>query len=177
MAQRSAEKLMKRPNGKSLKRAGLLLAAVLLAAVPETAVLAGGETQLQMQEEVQEEPQEVQEAAPGETAEEESLSSGLQKEKEYLLQALDQLETMGLSPIGIWADLSGNRAVTQQLESVKEAVAETVNQKVQEAGDAATDAVTDAIQKETDKIQESVIQILQDRVHEFLENLFSGVGK
>ncbi len=102
-------------------------------------------------------------------------SAGWQQEKAYLLEALEELEDMGLSPIGIWSEISGREAVQQQLDEAKESVSDAVSQKLQEAGDAASDAVTDAIQKETDRITEkvrkSLAQTIQEWFRGFLEEL------
>lgn len=102
-------------------------------------------------------------------------SEGWQKEKAYLLDALGELEDMGLSPIGIWSEISGNRAVMQQLDEMKESVSDAVNEKLQEAGDAASDAVEDAVQKETDRITEkvrkSLAQTIQEEIRSFLAEL------
>lgn len=119
-------------------------------------------------------------AMPAAAAEEDfsgaaQASAGWQKEKAYLLEALGELDDMGLSPIGIWSDISGRQEVRQQLDEAKDSVSDAVSQKLQEAGDAASDAVTDAIQKETDRITEkvrkSLAQTIQEWIRSFLEEL------
>ncbi len=156
-----------------------LLSGLLLAAVPGMNVFSMENTAAESAENAEEKSESVsEETLPSdgkdESADDTAQASGIRREKEYLLEALDRLESMGLSPIKIWSEISGNQTVVQQLDGMKAAVAQTVSEKVQEAGDAAAEAAADAVQKETDKIQESLLQMIHERIQEFLENLFSG---
>lgn len=111
-----------------------------------------------------------------ETPDEDALDeeTGLAREKEYLLEALDQLEDMGLSPIKIWSQITQDQRVMDQVDSVRDAVTGRVTETVDAAGDAAAEAVNEAVEKETEKVKKSLMQMIQDSIQNFLEGIFSG---
>lgn len=117
--------------------------------------------------------------AGDETPDEEALDeeTGLAREKEYLLEALDQLENMGLSPIKIWSQITQDQRVMDQVDSVRDAVTGRVTETVDAAGDAAAEAVNEAVEKETEKVKKSLIQMIQDSIQNFLEGIFSGASQ
>lgn len=103
--------------------------------------------------------------------------TGLAREKEYLLEALDQLEDMGLSPIKIWSQITQDQRVMEQVDSVRDAVTGRVTETVDAAGDAAAEAVNEAVEKETEKVKKSLMQMIQDSIQNFLEGIFSGTSQ
>ena len=117
--------------------------------------------------------------AGDETPDEEALDeeTGLAREKEYLLEALDQLEDMGLSPIKIWSQITQDQRVMDQVDSVRDAVTGRVTETVDAAGDAAAEAVNEAVEKETEKVKKSLMQMIQDSIQNFLEGIFSGTSQ
>ncbi len=101
----------------------------------------------------------------------EEQDSRIQQEKEYFRQALDELEDMGISPIRIWSDITGNSDVMERVDDLRDSVTEAVTEKVGDAQDAATQAVSDAVQKETEKVKKSLIQMLREQIQDFLDGI------
>lgn len=101
----------------------------------------------------------------------EDQDSRVQQEKEYFRQALDELEDMGLSPIRIWSDITGNSDVMERVDDLRDSVTEAVTEKVSDAQDVATQAVSDAVQKETEKVKKSLIQMLREEIQDFLDGI------
>lgn len=101
----------------------------------------------------------------------EEQDSRIRQEKEYFRQALDELEDMGLSPIRIWSEITGNSDVMERVDDLRNTVTEAVTEKVSDAQDAATQAVNDAVQKETEKVKKSLIQMLREQIQDFLDGI------
>ncbi len=102
----------------------------------------------------------------------EEQDSRIRQEKEYFRQALDELEDMGLSPIRIWSDITGNSDVMECVDGLRDSVTEAVSEKVSDAQDAAAEAVNDAVQKETEKVKKSLMQMLREQIQDFLDGIF-----
>ena len=100
--------------------------------------------------------------------------TAIAREKRYLLEALDELQEMGLSPILIWSEITKDERVLNTLDEMKDTVTGTVTQKVSEAGAAATKAVGDAVQNEAEKAKRNLLQMsreqIQNAVNGFFEN-------
>lgn len=112
---------------------------------------------------------------------------GIRREKYYLLEALNQLEDRGFSPISLWAKVTGNEKILNRVKSVgrsaadtlKDAVSkkvseagETVSEKVQDAGNAAAEHARDTVQNQTEKAGKSLLDKLKGWIHEI-----TGSGK
>lgn len=104
----------------------------------------------------------------------ESGETAVQREKRYLLEALDELQEMGLSPISIWSEITKDQRVLSTLDDMKDSVTDTVTQKVSEAGAAATKAVGDAVQNEAEKAKKSLMQMIREQIWHFLDGLLPG---
>lgn len=104
----------------------------------------------------------------------ESTETAVQREKRYLLEALDELQEMGLSPILIWSEITKDQRVLSTLDDMKDSVTDTVTQKVSEAGAAATKAVGDAVQNEAEKAKKSLMQMIREQIQHFLDGLLPG---
>lgn len=107
----------------------------------------------------------------GVLTQEQEQDSRIQQEKVYFRQALDELEDMGLSPIRIWSDITGNADVMEHVDSLRDSVTESVMEKVTDAQDTATQAVNDALQKETEKVKKSLIQMMREQIQDFLDGI------
>ena len=107
----------------------------------------------------------------------ESGETAVQREKRYLLEALDELREMGLSPILIWSEITKDQRVLSTLDDMKDSVTDTVTQKVSEAGAAATKAVGDAVQNEAEKAKKSLMQMIREQIRHFLDGLLPGSGQ
>ena len=107
-------------------------------------------------------------------AKEEPADSGIAREKRYLLQALDQLQEMGLSPILIWSEITKDPKVMDTVNSAKDSAWATVTQKVSEAGESATKAVGDVVRTEAEKGKKSLIRMIREQIQSFLDGLLPG---
>ena len=103
-----------------------------------------------------------------------SADSGIAREKRYLLEALDQLQEMGLSPILIWSEITKDPKVVDAIDSAKNTAWDTVTQKVSEAGENATKAVGDAVRTEAEKGRKSLRRMIREQIQSFLDGLVTG---
>ena len=112
---------------------------------------------------------------PAEAAEK-SSSFALEQEKQYLLEALDELQERGLSPILIWSKITKDQRVLDAVGEVSDTVTDTVTEKVSEAGDAALQAVSDATRAEAEKAKRSLRELFREQIRDFLNHLFDKSG-
>ncbi len=112
---------------------------------------------------------------PAEAAEK-SSNFALEQEKQYLLEALDELQEMGLSPILIWSEITKDQRVLDAVGEVSDTVTDAVTEKVSEAGDAAVQAVSDAARAEAEKAKKNLLELLKEQIRDFLEHLFDKGG-
>lgn len=103
-----------------------------------------------------------------------AADSGIAREKRYLLEALDQLQEMGLSPILIWSEITKDPKVMDTVNSAKDTAWDAVTQKVSEAGETATKAVGDAVRTEAEKGKKSLIRMIREQIQSFLDGLLPG---
>ncbi len=103
-----------------------------------------------------------------------SADSGIAREKRYLLEALDQLQEMGLSPILIWSEITKDPKVVDAIDSAKDTAWDAVTQKVSEAGENATKAVGDAVRTEAEKGRKSLRRMIREQIQSFLDGLVTG---
>ncbi len=149
-----------------------LLAMVLLLTVPCSVQAQEGslwQNTTEIQSENAEAESSLRNAADGTSG---STVSGIEREKQYLLEALCELEDMGLSPVKIWSDITKDQRVVERMDSAKEAVTETVTQKVSEVSDAAVDAVEETVTKETEKVKNSLLEMIREQIAEFFSGIF-----
>ena len=111
-----------------------------------------------------------------EEAAEKSPNFALKQEKQYLLEALDELQEMGLSPILIWSEITKDQRVLDAVGEVSDTVTDAVTEKVSEAGDAAVQAVSDAARAEAEKAKKNLLELLKEQIRDFLEHLFDKGG-
>ncbi len=102
-----------------------------------------------------------------------SADFGIAREKRYLLEALDQLQEMGLSPILIWSEITKDPKVVDAVDSAKDTAWDAVTQKVSEAGENATKAVGDAVRTEAEKGKKSLIRMIREQIQSFLNGLLT----
>ena len=120
----------------------------------------------------------------GETAaaQEDSQDSRIAQEKAYLLEALNQIQEWGLSPISIWAGITGDDSVLEIIESTAGSAAEasdSLSETLSEAGSEAvsditesvTEAVTDVVEEQTEKVKQSILEQIRSMINNFLDNL------
>lgn len=121
--------------------------------------------------------------------EEEELSaqeSRIEQEKVYLLQAMDQLEEWGLSPIAIWSEVTGNDEIMELVGIVKEGVSEVAEDAVQELGESAQEAienadegiagdVADNLEEVANEQTKKVKQGLIEQIREWINSFFDGI--
>lgn len=108
---------------------------------------------------------------------------GIRREKYYLLEAMERIQDIGLSPIGIWSEITGNEKVENSLHSLKDfgrsaadTVTETVTEKTREAGETAAgkaeeagsavaEKAKDTIQDQAEKAKESFLEKIREWFH------------
>ena len=114
--------------------------------------------------------------------EDSEYASRIEQEKAYLLQALDQLQEWGISPIAIWARITGDDTVLEIVESAADSVtaaADSLSETLSEAGtnavndltESVTDAVSEAVEEETGKMKQSFLDQIRETVNSFLDGL------
>lgn len=140
--------------------------------IPETTEDAGAQPQ---QDDVQKtQPEDGQETAQSFSGA--AQETAIAREKRYLLEALDQLQEMGLSPILIWSEITKDERVLNTLDEMKDTVTDTVTQKVSEAGAAATKAVGDAVQNEAEKAKRNILQMIREQIQNAVNGFFEGLS-
>lgn len=120
-------------------------------------------------------------------AQEAAGQESVDREKHYLLEAMDRLDDMGLSPISIWAKVTKDEKVLDTVKGIGRSAADTVtgvvaekvsdagdavSEKVQEAGDAAAEQAKGAVQEQTEKAKKSFLEKLKEWIRNTL-----GAGK
>lgn len=111
-----------------------------------------------------------------------AYASRIAQEKAYLLQALDQMQEWGLSPIAIMARITGDDSVLTIIESASGSVgsgAESVSEVLTDAGtqaveditESVTEAVTGAVEEQTEKVKQSILEQIRTMVNDFLDGL------
>lgn len=109
---------------------------------------------------------------------EDSYDSRIAQEKAYLLEALDQMQEWGFSPIAIWAGITGDDSVLEIIESaagasdsLSETLSEAGSNAVSDITESVTEAVTDAVEEQTEKVKQSFLEQIRSMINNFLDNL------
>ena len=122
-------------------------------------------------------------SASGEDA---GFAARLEQEKSYLLEALERLEELGLSPIAIWSEITNDESVLARIGSVSQSASEAVTEAAQNLGESLSEAasqtqdtvieeitedLSEAAQEQTEAVKQGIIEQIRSWINGLLDDL------